>query len=318
MMDLSIIIVSYNSRADLEGCLAAIAGTAGALAHEVLVVDNASADGTVERVRASFPEVRVLANKVNAGFTRANNQGIERSGGRHLLLLNPDTEVGPNALARMVEVLDSDPTVGIVSCRLLNTDGSTQYSWRRDASLLWWTAGRVLGLERLVQRFHIRRMRAILRRAGPGNVIEVQEVMGACLMVRRTVVDRIGALDERIFMSLEDSEFCRRASRAGWRVVYVPDVTVVHHGGHSARLNLGTALTEYYRSEMYFVRLYYGRFTAILHRVLLVVECSVKGIVTLARIAFGRSQERGRLRAYQATLRAALSRSRPMLPSETR
>lgn len=317
-MDLSIIIVSYNSRADLEGCLAAIAGTAGALAHEVLVVDNASTDGTVGFVRDRFPGVRVLANEVNAGFTRANNQGIRASHGRYVLLLNPDTEAGSRALVRMVEVLDQGPSVGIVACRLLNTDGSTQYSWRRQASLLAWVAGRVLGLETLVQRFHLRRMQAAVRHADPGGVIDVEEVMGACLMVRRAVVDRIGALDERIFMSLEDSEFCRRASRAGWRVVYVPDVTVVHHGGRSARLNLNTALTEYYRSEMYFVRLYYGWFTAILHRVLLVVECTVKGIVTLARIALGRSQERGRLRAYQATLRAAVSRSRPMLPSETR
>ncbi|MFI5212909.1 MAG: glycosyltransferase family 2 protein [Gemmatimonadales bacterium] len=316
-MDLSIVVVSYNSWVDLEPCLEAIARTV-ALDHEVIVVDNASSDGTVARLGARFPGARVIANAANAGFARANNQGIEVSSGRDILLLNPDTEVGPGAVARMAEVLATQPRIGIVGCRLLNTDGTTQYSWRSQASLLWWAASRVLGLEGLVRSLHIRRMDAARRRAAAGEIIYVEEIMGACLMVRRAVVEDIGGLDERIFMSLEDSEFCRRAARAGWDVAYAGDVTVTHHGGRSARGNLGQALTEYYRSEMYFVRLYHGRVGAIVHRLLLVGECALKGTVTLVRVALGRSEERARLRAYRATLRSALTWGGPALSSGAR
>ena len=142
--------------------------------------------------------------------------------------------------------------------------------------------------------------------------------MGAVLMTRRTIIDQVGPLNERIFMSLEDTEYCWRVGRAGWRVEYLPSVTVTHHGGRSARLNLGTALTEYYRSEMYFVGISHHWSGALVHRLLLIAECSTKGLVTLGRIATGNAKERIRLGVYRKTLLAALRPPPGLEPSNVK
>lgn len=306
-MDLSVVIVTRNSRAYLGACLGSVAGARGPERCEVILVDNASDDGTIEWVEATYPGVRVIANEANVGFARANNQGIECSTGRHVLLLNPDTEVYPDALEAMVSFLDAHPQVGVVGCRLLNPDGGLQYSWRRGAPLLVWAAARMVGAEGALARRHVRRMVWDIACAAPGEAVPVEEIMGACLMTRREVLEQVGGLDETIFMSLEDSDFCLRVARAGWQVAYLPGPAVVHHGGHAARRDIGTALAAYYRSEMRFVRKHHGSAAVVCHRLLLAAECLGKGAVTLAQFAAGRAQSRARLAVYRRTLRNALS-----------
>ena len=230
-MDCSVVIVNYRTDELLAECLASVDKEQGALALEVVVVDNSrtlAAGGFRER----FPRVTLLENAENVGFARAANQGIRLARGRHVLVLNPDTVVHGGAVAHMVSYLDAHPAAGVVGARLLDPGGSLQYSCRRFPGYFTVFFGRY----------------GLLTRILPGNpasrdylyldwdhrtVREVDWVSGACLMVRREVVERVGAFDEGYFLFVEDMDWCRRLRDAGFTVVYLPDAVVTHHIGVS-------------------------------------------------------------------------------------
>ncbi len=233
-LDLSVVIVSYNVRAHLLACLETVCAglKAGGLRGEVIVVDNASGDGTVEAVRAAFPHVEMIANHQNRGFAAANNQGIRQARGRVVVLLNPDTRVTRDALGRLVRFLDENPAVGVVGPRLVYPDGRTQPSRRRFPTLLtgflestvvqdYWRDNRVL------RRYYV-------ADRSDDETQEVDWLVGACLAVRREAIETAGLLDERFFLYSEEVEWCWRIRRAGWRVVYLPEATVYHHESASA------------------------------------------------------------------------------------
>ncbi len=231
LVDCSVVIVNYRTEDALAECLASLATTTKGLAVEVIVVDNGrslAAAGFRER----SPDVRLLENAENVGFARAANQGIRLARGRHVLCLNPDTIVHEGAVAALVAYLDAHPGAGAVGARLLESDGSLQYSCRRFPGYFTIFFGRY----------------AVLTRLCPGNVAsrdylyldwdhrsvrEVDWVSGACLMVRREVIATVGAFDEGYFLFVEDMDWCRRIRDAGWSVVYVPDAVVTHHIGMS-------------------------------------------------------------------------------------
>lgn len=253
-MTLSIIIVAWNSRKDLPECLESIRQNPFGGDCEVLVVDNGSSDDTAEVVRRGFPEVRLIANEKNSGFAAANNQGITEAQGDYLLLLNPDTVVHAGALDGMVGFLAAHEDVGVVGPLLLNTDGTIQPSTRRfpdfRSALYHSTIFRSLGLFR----GHYRQY--MMRHFKPDQPTDVDQVMGAAFMTRRSVVDRIGVLDERFFMYYEEVDFCYRVKQAGWRVVILPDMRITHHGGASsaqvpvaARMMVLTSLIQYLRKH---------------------------------------------------------------------
>lgn len=238
-VDLSVIIVSWNVADFLRRCLESLreeAGRAGVPSFETVVVDNSSSDGTQEVVRASFPEVRLIANPDNRGFTVGNNQGIAASGGRYLLLLNPDCELMPGALRAMVEQMDKGPRVGVVGPQLLNTDGAHQSSRRRFPTLL--TA---LVESTVLQDYfpHSRVLRRYYCQDLPEDgTQEVDWVVGACFMVRRQAIEEVGTLDEEFFMYSEEMDWCFRIKHAGWKVVYFPEARVVHHYAKSSSQDL--------------------------------------------------------------------------------
>jgi N-acetylglucosaminyl-diphospho-decaprenol L-rhamnosyltransferase len=230
-VDCSVVIVNYHTDEVLAECLASLAKTAGALELEVIVVDNGRTLAT-GGFRERFPAVRLVENTENVGFARAANQGIRLARGRHVLCLNPDTVVHEGALAAMVGHLDAHPRVGAVGARLLESDGTLQYSCRRFPGYVTILFGRY----------------ALLTRLFPGNagsrdylyldwdhrtVREVDWLSGACLMVRREVVEGVGAFDEGYFLFVEDMDWCRRIRDAGWGIVYLPDAVVTHHIGAS-------------------------------------------------------------------------------------
>ena len=233
--ELSVVIVNWNVREMLRACLSSIfAGwndDPGRL--EVIVVDNASPDGSAEMVRTDFPQVILIENHGNPGFAVANNQAIRVSNGRSVMLLNPDTEVLGDALGDMVRYLDANPAVGMVAPKLLNSDGSVQSSRRRFPTLAtaflestviqqWWRDNRVLRNYYMQDR-------------SDDEMHDVDFAMGACLMVRRKVIDEVGLLDEGFFMYSEEVDWCRRIKQAGWRIVYLPVARVIHHGGQSSK-----------------------------------------------------------------------------------
>ncbi len=232
-MRLSIIIVSWNVRQPLVACLQSLERHPPADPPEVIVVDNASTDGAVEVVRRDFPWASVLRNEENCGFAAANNRGIAVAQGEYLLLLNPDTLVHPRALETLCAFLHAHPDVGACGPRLLNEDGTLQPSARQfpsfRASLYRHTILRHL----FVFRGHYRRW--MMSDFPYDRQRDIDQLMGAALMLRRSAVDQVGLIDERFFMYYEEVDLCHRLRQAGWRIVFVPEATITHLGGESAR-----------------------------------------------------------------------------------
>jgi N-acetylglucosaminyl-diphospho-decaprenol L-rhamnosyltransferase len=243
-LDLSIIIVNWNTRDLLDQCLRSIYGTSQDLIFETLVVDNGSADDSLAMVRQHFPQVRLVENQANVGFARANNQGIRLSRGRYVLLLNSDTIVLPHALKEMVRFADACPDAGIVGCKLLNGDGSLQESWASFPTFWSEVLGRNFRARRLVGKMLL--------------TYEVDWVGGACLLARRAAIDEVGLLDESYFMYSEETDWCFRMTQQGWKVYYLPDVEVVHLGGGSASRANAIQLVRLYESKIRFFRKHYG------------------------------------------------------------
>ena len=239
MIDLSIIIVSYNARVDLERCLESLRASPPSTSHEIIVVDNQSSDGSVEAA-AKWPSVRVIETGANLGFARATNVGIRASGGANLLLLNSDTVVPPGAIDRLLAELARDPDVAVVGPRLIDAAGRAELSY-----------GRMIGpFNELRQKMRSRRPalveRLTRRRHSP------DWVSGACLLVRRVDADSVGLLDERFFMYTEDVDFCAAIRRRGRRIVFTPDVEVVHLRGRSVAAVPAATAAAYRRSQIAF------------------------------------------------------------------
>ncbi len=232
--DLSIVIVTWNSAHEIGPCLVSLRGQGDAVAVETIVVDNGSSDGTVHLVRERFPEVKVVVNTRNVGFPAANNEGLRHAHGRHILFLNPDTEVGDGTLERCVAELDEHPDVGLVGCRLMFPDGRVQYEGgRREYRVrhLLWEALYLNELFRTSPVFGHELMGDWDHR----GTRDVEALVGAFMMARGDVARELGGLPGDLFMYHEDLAFCLRVRKAGWRIRYVGDVETLHHGGASTR-----------------------------------------------------------------------------------
>lgn len=247
--DLLIVIVSWNTAGLLERCLKSFLGVPPAAGTEVVVVDNASSDGTVEMLRAVFPGVQLLQNDCNEGFAGAANRGIAATDSRFVLLLNSDTEVPAGVLDSLVEFMDDSPDAGAVGPRLLQPDGEAQpYSYGGDPRPAY-----LLG--RALLRLTFRRY---LHDWSASEVKRVDWVSGACMMIRREALGQVGMLDDNMFMYFEDNDLCLRLRKRGWRVYFNPKLVVTHIGGRSLAKN-PAARREYYRSLNYFYAKHYGR-----------------------------------------------------------
>jgi N-acetylglucosaminyl-diphospho-decaprenol L-rhamnosyltransferase len=253
--DISIIIVSYNTCELLAGCLRSIFQAEYPYSREVLVVDNASSDGSGEMVAAQFPAVQLLRNRKNLGFAVANNQALALAGGRCLFLLNSDAAVLPAGLLALRSAFDEHPRLGIVGPALLNQDGSLQPSWG-DFPSVWQEFLFETFLFRLwpVRFPYGRRVHPLLR-AAYRRLQTVDWVTGAALMLRREVYEQIGGLSEENFMYGEDLEFCARARRAGFATAYVPAAKVYHRQQGSAHGDYGRWIENYTQATLnYFDR----------------------------------------------------------------
>lgn len=251
-MDLSIVIVSYNTRDMLRACLNSLPEAARGLQIETFVVDNASPDDSAGMTAHAFPQVRLIANTENAGFTRANNQALRQSVGRHVVILNPDTECEPESLAVLVRYLDTHPDVGAVGPKLLNSDGSLQHNGRRFPTP-WRDFLATTGLWKL--RPNTFEQEIEFGREDFDRESEVDFVMGACLMVRRDVMEQVGMLSEDFYMFYEEVEWCWRIKQAGWKVMYVPQSRIVHHHMGSVRQRVWAMSNRLLQSSL----TYYGK-----------------------------------------------------------
>lgn len=273
---LSIVIVAHDSRPHLSACLRSIYQQADAPPLEVILVDNGSRDGGADAARLEFPQLALVSAPGNLGFAAGANLGIRQAKGTHLLLLNPDTEVAAGALRTMVEFLEATPDAGVVGPRLLNPDGSLQLSCRAFPGRWTALAHRDALLTRVFPRNPASR-RYLLTDWDHDSIRPVDWVSGACLMIRREVLERVGPLDEGFFLFAEDVDFCKRVWAAGWKVYYVPDAVVVHRIGISVRRDSLPLVLARHRSMLRYHRKHFRPYgplglltdTAILVRVLL-------------------------------------------------
>lgn len=230
-MDISIVIVTWNSKEFIRSCLESCLRSSEGLSREIIVVDNSSSDRTAQIVREFFPQVSLIENKTNVGYAKANNQGIAKSTGRYVLLLNPDTEVQGNALGLMLKFMEANPNVGALGPRLLNPDETVQPSCREFptfSTLIW----EFTGLSRLFPKSKI---------LGSWKMgyfdfnqpREVDQPMGSCLMLKRETLEQVGLFDETFAMFFNDVDLCYRVKKAGWKIFFSPEAQVVHHHGAS-------------------------------------------------------------------------------------
>lgn len=317
MIDLSIVIVNWNVRQLLKRCLRSIfdsIGTADAgqgppatgIRFEVIVVDNASSDGSVTMVREDFPQVRLIANESNLGFTRGNNQAIACSRGRYVLLLNPDTVVVRGALTTMVRYMDAHPRVGGLGPQLLNPDGSVQSSRRRFPTMATAFLESTI-FQRWVPCNSILRRFYVLDRSDE-ETQEVDWVVGACLLMRREAIDQVGPLDEDYFMYSEELDWCYRLKERGWKVVYLPTAQVIHHEGKSSEQVVPTRHIHFQRSKVLFFRKHGGLWRAEILRLFLLTTYLYQWIEEALKWLVGhkRPLRRARMGAYWQVLRSGL------------
>lgn len=257
---LSIIIVTYNSLGHVNACIQSITRTPPAVDHEIVVVDNASPDGTAAAVRERWPGVRVIEAGVNVGFAAANNVGIRQTFGELFVLLNPDTLVRPGAMDRLVAVLDGRPDVACVGPRLVDGNGRAELSFGSMIAPLAELRQKllVLGNDRRVPVIgaYVDRLTRTERR--------VDWVSGACLMVRRADAEAAGLLDERYFMYAEDVDFCAAIRARGRTVLFAPVAEVVHLRGQSAAAAAGPTSAAYRRSQIAFYQKHHPRWVRVL------------------------------------------------------
>jgi len=262
---LSIIIVNWNTRDLLSQCLTSIYTCPSACPFEVLVVDNASSDGSVSMLREGFPQVRLIENQVNVGFAAANNQALSLIESPYILLLNPDTVVKPGALNELKEYLERNPQVGAAGARMLNPDGSLQVSCY-VAPTLFREFLRLVHLDRFWPgaSYQMDHWDITLPR-------EVEIIQGACMMMRKKALDQVGLFDERFFIYTEEVDLCYRLRQAGWKLHWVPQAEVIHYEGQSTSQLAPEMFIHLYQSKLKFFRKHQGKSAAWIYKFILFV-----------------------------------------------
>lgn len=323
--DLSIIIVNWNVRELLRACLKSLtmddrrlttagswSGVQGLWSVEIIVVDNASADGSAAMVAAEFPAVHLIANRENRGFTGGNNQGIAVARGRYVFFLNPDTVVVGDALTTMLAYMDAHPEIGVCGPQLRYGDGSLQSSCRRfptlatalfeSTPLAWhWPAS----LNPWARRYRMED----LTPAGEGaDGTGVDWLVGAALMVRREVLEQIGGFDEGYFMYSEELDWCRRAKGAGWQIVYLPAAQIIHYEGKSSEQVVAARHIRFQTSKVRYFRKFHGPPAAGFLRLAILGMFALEWLLEAGKWLLGskRSLRRERLAAYGCLLRSGL------------
>jgi len=314
MVEVSIVIVSYNVRDLLETCLRSIEmaqisltprkeSLADEIRAEVVVVDSASSDHTADMVRQIYPWVRLLEPRINVGFSRGTNLGINAALGQFIFLLNPDTLVEKQAVVELVDFLKRHPAVGVVGPQLLNGDGSIQSSRRRFPSM-----ATAFFESTWLQRFAPSSLLARYFVDDQESTVtqNIDWITGAAMMVRREVIDQIGLLDEGFYMYSEELDWQRRIKNEGWEIVFYPNAKIVHLGGKSSDLVPEQTHIAFQTSKVRYFQKYHGAVAGSTLRIFLLVSYASQLAMELAKAAIG--NQRGlRLRRVKVFWRALRS-----------
>ncbi|HEY4611363.1 MAG TPA: glycosyltransferase family 2 protein, partial [Bacteroidota bacterium] len=252
-LQLSVIIVNYNVREFLDHSLTSIRKAMKGIRGEILVVDNASDDGSVQMVQRRYPDVALIANKINLGFAKANNLALEKARGNYLLLINPDTVVQEDTFRAMIQFFEDHPDAGLAGCKILNPDGTFQLACRRSFPTPWVAFTKIVGLSSLFPKTKLFG-RYNLTYLDPDTIYEVDALSGSFMMLRRDVYERVGGLDEDFFMYGEDLDWCYRVQQAGWKIFYVPTTRIIHYKGESTKRSSIDEIKTFYEAMYLFVQ----------------------------------------------------------------
>lgn len=281
-MDLSILIVNYNTRQLTLDCLRSVYDSETVYSYEVIVVDNASRDGSVEAIRAEYPEVVLIANQENTGFAKANNQGMAIAQGRYVLLLNSDTVVQPDTFQIMVSYMDEHPELGASGCKVILPDGSLDKACRRGFPTPSASFYYAFGFSKLFPN-HPRFNQYQLGFLDPNETYPVDCLIGAFMLVRKETIRQVGGLDETFFMYGEDVDWCYRIKQVGWGIHYHPATYIVHYKGASSRRKPFKIIYEFHRAMWVFHRKHYLRNYSWVTNAAVYCGISLKFLLSLAK-----------------------------------
>jgi len=291
---LSIIIVNWNTREALLNCLNAIYGTIKDIDFETFVVDNASTDNSQKAVKDFFPSVKLIENKENLGFAKANNQALKLMKGEYALLLNSDTITTDGAITKILRFMELNRNVGICGGQLLNKDGTKQRSFDNISTpltdLINNTALRIIFPKKYLG-----------RKCKFDKPVEVESIIGACMMVRKKAIDNVGLMDENFFFYYEDMDWCYRMKKRGWNISFYPDAFIYHIRGESSKQLNEKATIEFLKSKYYFFKKHYDKKTIILHEIGLLLK-TIVGIISNSLFAIFKRGNIKKVRKYIVVL----------------
>jgi GT2 family glycosyltransferase len=286
---LSFILVNWNTKAHILEALRSIEDTVHGYRYEIFVVDNGSTDGSSAAIKKTFPEVRLIRNERNLGFARAVNQALIRARGSYFVLLNSDARLREGAIKTLTDFMEKNPDAGVAGGQLMNEDGTRQNSIAPFPTLA-------------TELFNKRLLRILFPRRYPGKEreyaapLDVDSLVGACIMVRRRAVEEVGALDEGYFFFMEETDWCLRMKKQGWRVSFVPQARILHRQGASASMAKAEARIEYYRSRYRFFTQWHGRGKTVLLKIGLILRLAAE--VAANSLLLWNKRYRARWRSY--------------------
>ncbi|NHN34289.1 glycosyltransferase family 2 protein [Paenibacillus agricola] len=285
-MDVSVIILNYNTCELTLNAVASVYASEVSYSYEIIVVDNHSSDSSVAEIRARYPEVRLVENPSNDGFSRGNNIGIRLAIGRYILLLNSDTIIGSDTLQTMITFMDSNLSVGASGCKIVLPDGSLDKACKRGfptPSASFYYASGISKLFPKEPRFNQYQLGYL----DPDKDYPVDCLVGAFMLVRKQVLDQVGMLDEEFFMYGEDIDWCYRIKQGGWQIHYYPYTQIVHHKGASSRRKPFKIIYEFHRAMYLFHKKHYQQKYNIIVNGIVYLGILVKFIISLALNRFG-------------------------------
>jgi len=264
-LDLSIIVLSYNTKDLTVACLDSVIKNTSGIAYEIIVVDNNSADGSgqaLKNLAEKQSKVKLVLSQENLGYPGGNNEGIKRAHGRYILFLNSDTKIGDNVLGEMLGWMDKHPKVGIASCALKNRDGSEQgtggYFPTLPRVFSWMTIQDLPFVDSLIKPFHPVHHKAFVKGTSfYSQAKQLDWVIGAFMLTRREVVEAVGPWDKEYFMYTEDVDYCYRAKKLGWQIWYLPNWSIIHYGGASSPIGY-PIINEFKGVKLFYKKHYPG------------------------------------------------------------
>ena len=305
-MQISVIIVSWNACRYLRDCLSSVRETAGPLVREIIVVDNASTDGSPDVVAKEFPEVTLIRSSENLGFARANNVGIRRASSALLGLINSDVIVHPGCLERLARHLEEHNEVGLAGPRIAGGDGRLQLTCRRFPTV-WNLACCILGLDRVLPRWPL--FSGLEMRHWDYTRQGEAEVLSGCFwLARKAAIEQVGGLDERFFFYAEDVDWCKRLRDAGWKISFIPEATATHFGGGSSSNAPLRYSIEMLRANLLYWKKHHGVLGPSVCRVLLLCYHGLRLVPRfLARLVFATRDRDGKWREHFVCVRWLLT-----------